>query len=143
MLEDEDERIARFSDCLKCLPVSMPLLHERTAQKFISLYLEAIEASTELELICLDHDLFVVNEGDPDPGDGRDVARFLAEHKPTCPILIHSTNSAAADSMLYTLLDAGWKADRIAPLGADWIESYWFPYMRTFLGLDKPKESDG
>jgi hypothetical protein len=29
--------------------------------------------------------------------------------------------------MLFSLRDAGWTVERIAPLGDDWIENYWYP----------------
>jgi hypothetical protein len=128
MLEDDRDRIERFSRVLGSAAIQF--LYLRTAHDFIQAY-ESI--GTVPELISLDHDLFVDHEDEPDPGDGRDVAKFLALHKPISPILIHSTNAIAADSMLYTLEDAGWTVDRIAPIGDDWIESYWFPTALTLI----------
>ncbi len=29
--------------------------------------------------------------------------------------------------MKYAMRDAGWTVERIAPIGDDWIESYWYP----------------
>lgn len=122
MLEDDRDRIDRFTRILS--GASIQLLHYRTATDFIQAYGTLQIAPT---LIALDHDLFVDHHDDPDPGDGRDVASFLARKKPIAPVLIHSTNAVAADSMLYTLHETGWTVDRIAPIGEDWIESYWFP----------------
>lgn len=99
--------------------------------KYYQLRVTRVQAYGTLQvaptLIALDHDLFVDHDDDPDPGDGREVASFLARMKPIAPVLIHSTNAVAADSMLYTLQESGWTVDRIAPIGEDWIESYWFP----------------
>ncbi len=122
MLEDDLDRIARFKAVLSSRQISYE--HARTAHGFIRLYQAQVQAPI---LIGLDHDLFADNDDDPDPGDGRDVASFLATQVPLAPILIHSTNADAADSMLYTLTDAGWRVDRIAPIGHDWIEAYWLP----------------
>lgn len=122
MLEDDRDRIERFSRVLASVAIEFD--YHRTSHAFIRAY-ESLNAVPNL--ISLDHDLFVDLDGDPDPGDGRDVAQFLASQKPLSPILIHSTNAIAADSMLYTLQDDGWTVDRIAPIGDDWIESYWFP----------------
>jgi len=128
MLEDDRDRIERF-DCVLG-SVAIQLTYFRTAHDFIRAY----ESLTIVpKLISLDHDLFVDHDNDPDPGDGRDVAKFLALHKPISPILIHSTNAIAADSMLFTLQDAGWTVDRIAPIGDDWIESYWFPTAMNMI----------
>ena len=76
---------------------------------------------------------FVWADDEPDPGDGRDVAEFLAGQTPCCPVLIHSTNGPAADSMYFTLDDAGWTVDKIAPFGEDWIEAYWRPTVVPLL----------
>jgi hypothetical protein len=128
MLEDDRDRIERFACVLGS--VAIQLTYFRTAHDFIRAY----ESLTIVpKLISLDHDLFVDHDNDPDPGDGRDVAKFLALHKPISPILIHSTNAIAADSMLFTLQDAGWTVDRIAPIGDDWIESYWFPTAMNMI----------
>lgn len=128
MLEDDRDRIERFACVLGS--VAIQLTYFRTAHDFIRAY----EWLTIVpKLISLDHDLFVDHDNDPDPGDGRDVAKFLALHKPISPILIHSTNAIAADSMLFTLQDAGWTVDRIAPIGDDWIESYWFPTAMNMI----------
>lgn len=122
MLEDDLDRIARFTTVLAAKQIYYE--YARTAQDFIRLFQRQTGAPM---LIGLDHDLFADNDGDPDPGDGRDVAAFLATQLPLAPVLIHSTNAVAADSMLYTLADAGWIVDRIAPIGHDWIETYWAP----------------
>lgn len=128
MLEDDRERIVRFTKVLG--EMNIALAYARTASDFIRLYRARAEAPV---LIGLDHDLFVDNVGDPDPGDGRDVAAFLASEQPVAPILIHSTNADAADSMLFTLADAGWSVERIAPIGHDWIESYWLPTVMDMI----------
>ena len=86
--KDDQERIARFK--LVLATTGLTLTCSRTAQDFIRQY----QAQTEVpKLIALDHDLFTDNENDPGPGDGRDVAAFLATQSPIAPILIHSTNA--------------------------------------------------
>lgn len=132
MLEDDRDRLTRFATMLSEHPSGIQLLHWRTAHDFISNFatLPSIPG-----LIALDHDLFVDNPNDPDPGDGRDVSTFLAQQKPTSPILIHSSNSVAADSMLFALRDSGWRAERISPIGDDWIEADWFPIVVKMMAL--------
>ena len=124
MLEDDHERIGRFKAILARHHPSAMLMVARTAPDFQSTYklLEDIP-----DLICLDHDLFTDSPGDPDPGAGRDVSAFLIQQPANCPVLIHSTNAPAANSMLFSLRDAGWTAERIAPIGDDWIEADWYP----------------
>jgi hypothetical protein len=124
MLEDDLDRITRFRVVVAEHYPAATLTIYRTAPDFIEGYRRLNRVP---DLICLDHDLFTDSPDDPDPGDGRDVSAFLVTCQPTAPVLIHSTNAVAADSMLYSMRDHGWNVDRIAPLGEDWIESYWFP----------------
>ena len=124
MLEDDLDRIRRFSAVVVRHHPDANLTVARTAPDFISAYWSLTETP---DLICLDHDLFTDSPDDPDPGDGRDVSAFLITRLAKCPALIHSTNAHAADSMMFSMRDAGWNVDRIAPIGDDWIESDWYP----------------
>ena len=70
-----------------------------------------LEARQHLvDLISLDHDLDSVDRDESprrDHGCGRGVADYLAEQLPTCPIIIHTSNSIAGDGMYfggYTML---------------------------------------
>lgn len=134
MLEDDAERLLRFASLIADKHPQVTFLHWRTAPAFIGGY-QSLRIKPHL--ISLDHDLFVEEPDEPDPGDGRDVAKFLAEQEPICPILIHSSNSIAADSMQFTLEESGWKVRKIAPLGEDWIESYWYSIAKRWLGPKK------
>ena len=124
MLEDDHDRIRRFTSIIATHHPEAEIQNSRTAPEFIAAYKRL---STDPDLICLDHDLFTDSPDDPDPGDGRDVSRFLTTQTPICPALIHSTNSVAADSMLYSMRDAGWTIKRMSPIVEDWIEEYWYP----------------
>lgn len=125
MLEDDRDRIDRFS---AILANRATLLYWRTADAFIDAYSHLPQIP---QLIALDHDLFVDSVGDPDPGDGREVAKYLATQTPIVPVLIHSTNWIAAESMLSTLREAAWNVERIAPIGEDWIEADWYPMVNA------------
>lgn len=131
MLEDDLERIERFTAVLSQRVENLEPSVSRTSHQFIAAY---VELTQKPHLIALDHDLFTDSPNEPDPGDGRDVAAFLAMQTAVCPVLIHTTNAPAGDSMLFTLREHGWTADRIAPLGHDWIEAYWYPYAMRMLG---------
>ena len=89
-------------------------------------------------LICLDHDLGSERRlagGLFDPGTGRDVADYLAVHSPTCPVLIHTTNSLAVPGMELVLSDAGWTCSRVVPYGdLQWINELWIDRVRHLLG---------
>ena len=124
MLEDDADRIERFQKIVARHCFEIRLTNTRTAPSFIKQYKSL---TTIPDLICLDHDLMPESDDDPDPGDGRDVSNFLNTCFPSSPVLIHSTNAPAADSMMFSMREHGWFVNRISPIGEDWIESYWFP----------------
>jgi len=131
MLEDDLDRIERFRSIVARHRKPIFLDISRTAPEFIARYMGI---SVTPDLICLDHDLMPNSCDDPDPGDGRDVSNFLNHCFPASPVLIHSTNSPAADSMMFSMREHGWFVDRISPIGEDWIESYWFPSALEMVG---------
>ena len=124
MLEDEHDRIRRFAAIISRHHPAAQIVNSRTAPDFIAAW-QQLDATPDL--ICLDHDLFTDTPEEPDPGDGRDVSHFLCAQPPLCPALIHSTNSIAAESMLYSMRDAGWTVQRLLPIGEHWIEEDWYP----------------
>lgn len=89
----------------------------------------------ELLLISLDHDLEPIDGSTGEgPGTGRDVADCLAERRPRCPVIIHTTNAPAAVGMQAVLADAGWTTIRVAPYDAErWIRESWFRAARNAI----------
>jgi ADP-ribosylglycohydrolase len=69
-----------------------------------------------------------------DPGTGLDVACFLGDFLPVCPVLLHSSNTDRVYSMHNELRFAGWMVDRIGPLGNGWIGTSWLRRVRELLG---------
>jgi hypothetical protein len=66
-----------------------------------------------------------------DPGTGLEVANYLAQQRPVCPVIIHSTNTRAAIAMERALADAGWSVTRVPPYGdLDWVREAWLPAAR-------------
>ena len=130
MLEDESDRLQRFESVLLSHDYPVEFVHRRTAPDFIDIFHLLHKSPT---LICLDHDLFTDSPDDPDPGDGRDVTSFLTQQTPCCPVLIHSSNAPAATSMFFALEGSNWNVERIAPIGEDWIESYWWHHAKPHL----------
>jgi CheY-like chemotaxis protein len=80
---------------------------------------------SETALISLEHDL--------DHGTGLDVAKFLAERPPVCPVIVHSANTDRSFSMCNELRFADWKVDRVGPIGEKWADKYWAKMAREFL----------
>jgi ADP-ribosylglycohydrolase len=130
ILEDNEERIAGFRRAVAMLGAEYELNIWRDAFSMIS---ECGAHFPSAALISLDHDLNPLPHAVSDPGTGLDVARFLGDFVPVCPVLIHSSNTDRAYSMHNELRFAGWDADRVGPLGADWIETSWLTSARKVL----------
>lgn len=118
VLEDNDERIAAFQTAVESLAPPTRLRFWRDAPGFLA---EAEGYFDSAAIISLDHDLIPVPGAKADPGTGLDVARFLADYLPVCPVLIHSSNTDRAWSMYNELRFAGWNAERLGP----WIDTQW------------------
>ena len=89
-----------------------------------------------VSLISLDHDLDFLPGPEKliDPGDGRDVAQFLATQKPCCPVIVHTSNNEGAFSMMFTLQDAGWRAERVLPENdLEWVKSRWIETVARLI----------
>ena len=85
MLEDDRERIERFTAVLKAVAPSTPLVIWRSAKIMVR---EVEPFLTSARLISLDHDLEPWEGDMEDPGDGIEVAKFLAERSPRVPLLV-------------------------------------------------------
>ncbi|MDB5340970.1 MAG: hypothetical protein JWN70_6589 [Planctomycetaceae bacterium] len=129
MLEDEAERLERFSAVLGELAPRLPLKTWRNAHAMIR---EAGPFLASATMISLDHDL-EPEEGCSDPGDGYLVAQWLTSQPIVRPIIIHSSNTERALWMAGEFELAGWKHWRVGPLGDDWVEVDWRHAVRRIL----------
>jgi CheY-like chemotaxis protein len=134
VLEDNVERQAVIRSCL----ADRFYMYEHhffddacEANAFLHQYL------AETIAISLDHDLEMKMASDGrcvDPGNGRQVADFLATQMPVCPIIVHTTNGDAAVQMLATLKRSNWRVRRVLPFDdMNWIPSTWFPALRRAI----------
>lgn len=130
ILEDNDERIATFQKTVTALGDGFELRVWRDAPSMIA---ECEPFFPTTVLISLDHDLNPMPGATVDPGTGVDVARFLGDFMPVCPVLIHSSNTDRVYSMHNELRFAGWMAERVGPIGTDWIEISWLRNARRLL----------
>jgi hypothetical protein len=116
ILEDNDERIAGFQKAMAEIGGGFELKIWRDAHSMIA---ECAEFFPTAWVICLDHDLNPQPGATTDPGTGLDVAPFLADFLPVCPVLIHSSNTDRVYSMHNEFRFAGWVVDRVGPLAAN------------------------
>jgi ADP-ribosylglycohydrolase len=131
ILEDNDDRIKAFQKTVATLKDGFELKVWHDAPSIIA---ECEAFFPTAALISLDHDLNPLPGAVVDPGTGVDVARFLGDFLPVCPVLIHSSNTDRVYSMHNELRFAGWTVDRVGPLGTDWIETSWLHTARQLLG---------
>jgi hypothetical protein len=96
ILEDDSRRVAAMQSCLQRLyPWSDVVLFDGAPEMICWLKMHLADSV----LICLDHDLGanrIIDGNLQDPGTGRDVADYLSDQKPCCPVIIHSSNMMAA-----------------------------------------------
>ena len=130
ILEDSQDRIAGFERAIAGLGDDFELKLWRDAPSMMA---ECEQYFPSAALISLDYHLNRQPGAAADPGTGLDVVRFLADFLPVCPALIHTSNTNCAWSMHNEFRFAGWIADRIEPLGRDWIEAKWFRRARELL----------
>lgn len=130
ILEDNDERIADFTKAVEHLGNGYELKLWRDAH---SMRAECEAFFNSVALISLDHDLNAAPGSTGDPGTGLDVACFLADFLPVCPVLLHSSNTDRVYSMHNELRFAGWMVDRVGPLGNGWIGTSWLRRVRELL----------
>ena len=130
ILEDNEERIADFEKAVERLGGGYDLKLWRDTH---SMRAECEKCFSTAALISLDHDLNPVPGTTADLGTGLDVARFLGDFLPVCPVLIHSSNTDRVYSMHNELRFAGWTVDRVGPLGTDWIQTSWLRRTRELL----------
>ncbi|MDD4871904.1 MAG: response regulator [Kiritimatiellae bacterium] len=132
ILEDNEERIAAFR--VACAALSAEAIVWRNAHRMVEDIGQQLAAA---DVISLDHDLN--DDVGEDAGCGMDVARELARHKPTCPILMHTSNTTASWSMLSELRLGGWEVSRVPPvtMGTAWIKDDWVPAVRRIIETTK------
>jgi hypothetical protein len=134
VLEDNADRVRSMRACLADR-FPMYELHFFGSARGMIEFLE--RHLSETLVVALDHDLELEsapNGSLVDPGTGRDVANFLAEQPPVCPIILHSTNTAAMAGMELVLKDAGWQTVRVVPFDdLSWIPTDWLRAMRRAI----------
>lgn len=130
ILEDNEERAVAFEKTVAAMGDDFVAKLWRDAHSMLK---ECEQFFPSAALISLDHDLNPMPGVTTDPGTGVDVAKILAECRPVCPVIIHSTNADRAYSMHNELRFADWIAERVGPIGNDWIETIWLRKAREFL----------
>jgi len=130
ILEDEEQRIAKFLFAVQKLAKNLEVHIWREAPLMIAECRPFLETC---QLISLDHDLNPVAGVSRDPGTGLDVARFLAEARPNCPIIIHTSNVEARWSMHNEFRFVNIHAEIVGPIGDNWIDESWLPRATSLL----------
>ena len=133
ILEDNGGRIAQMQACLAEALPGIPSVFFANAREMISWLQQHLG---EVLLISLDHDLPLLdaNRRPIDSGDGRMVADFLASKPPTCPVIVHSSNTECAPGMSFALKEKKWPTVRIVPYEDQaWIRDAWKPQILRWV----------
>jgi hypothetical protein len=145
ILEDNIDRQAAMRRCIadRFYTFETHFFDESAAMiRFLAAHLKDTIA------ISLDNDLEFKPGPDGrmiDSGSGVDVVEFLKHHEPSCQVIIHTTNTNAAETSIEMLKDAGWTTRRVIPFDdMAWIDSNWFfAVRRALVGpiTNKPKRN--
>ena len=142
ILEDNEDRKALMQSCL----ADRFFMYETRVFDNPAAMIDFLRVNlSETIVICLDHDL-ELKPGPSgryiDPGSGREVADYLARQQPVCPVVIHTTNVAAAVGMEMVLRESGWTTRRVVPFeDLDWIPREWLRTVRrAILEMARPAE---
>jgi hypothetical protein len=134
ILEDNVDRQAVMRRCLadRFYTFDAHFFDESSAMiQFLELNLQ------ETLAISLDNDLELKPGPDGrlmDPGSGVEVAEYLAGKPAVCPVVIHTTNTRAAELMNSALAAGGWRTRRVVPFDdMNWIESTWLVAIRRAI----------
>jgi hypothetical protein len=136
ILEDNNERIRAFESAIASLSSEFVLRTWRDAPTMIA---ECGDCLEDACLISLDHDLVAIESSRADPGSGLEVAEFLSARRPSCPVILHTSNHERRWSMHNAFRLAGWDVEIVAPIGDDWIRSSWLPRAKTLIHYDVDK----
>ena len=135
ILDDTAARVTEMRAVLGVLLPSFDVVAFDNAPDFID-WLPA--GLGEASIISLDHDLGPTrvrsDGGRVDPGIGRDAADVLALYPPTCPVIVHSSNSLAVPGMLRVLRESGWPCSAVMPTDdLRWIPTAWKEELEWYL----------
>jgi ADP-ribosylglycohydrolase len=133
LLEDNEERIANFRNAVSHLGDGYELTVWRDAH---SMRAECESLFPTAALFSLDHDLLPPAGTMGDPGTGLDIAKFLGDFLPVCPVLLHSSNTDRVYLMFNELRFAGWTVeilDRAGLPGNNWVHGSWLQSVRRLL----------
>jgi hypothetical protein len=139
ILEDNTVLQEAFRDVLAERFPMFELCFAVTSGECVRLIDEAIE---RIVLVVLDNDLDVLRTSfgkDIEPGDGIQVAEFLARRKPRFPIVVHTTNGEARSRIEELLVATGWAVTTVVPYGGqEWIPREWFRAVRNAIVESAP-----
>jgi CheY-like chemotaxis protein len=134
ILEDNQDRRTAMQECLADRLYSYESVFFSAPQPMLCYLREHLR---EAICISLDHDMDIVEDAEGrrmDPGTGREIADYLVTQSPQCPVVIHSTNTIAAESMEAALKESGWTVYRVAPWGdLAWVRAAWFRTVRRAI----------
>ncbi len=130
LLEDDADRVRGFESAVAQLGSVSRLRTWRDAHRMTA---ECHEVLADAALISLDHDLNKETPESPDPGDGVEVASFLARLPCLCPVILHTSNTDRVWSMHNEFRFGGWDTEHVMPFGTEWIKQSWLPVARKLL----------
>lgn len=130
VLEDNADRIEVMKSWLE----DRYYMYEHYFSDTPSEFIQTLQVNTDRILIAsLDHDLFE-RVGGENGFTGMMVVDYLKDVVPQFPVIIHSSNSHAAETMIDKLRSSHWQVARVIPFDdTSWIGDEWYPTLRRFI----------
>jgi ADP-ribosylglycohydrolase len=138
LLEHKPQRVAEGQAALTALGLEVQLLPWDQAAIMIR---EAPDHLASAALISLDYDLLKPRRAVAAPGNGLEVAKWLAGYPPLCPVLVHATAPESSLAMQNTLNEAGWRVEHLVLEKEEaWSAQAWAARVRGLLALPSAAE---
>jgi ADP-ribosylglycohydrolase len=130
ILEDNPARVALLRHAISQLGSEFTV---KVWNSVPSMRAECESYFSDTALITLDHDLNPEPGATADPGTGVEIAQFLGDFMPVCPVIVHSQNTERVWSMFNELRFAGWIVQQAGGMGTDWSEAAWLRCARDMI----------
>lgn len=139
ILEDDPGRTTAMRSALNAINVRAAAFFDNAPDMLVWLRTRLADVG----LLSLDHDLGPnrIRNGEPfDPGCGQDLTAYLKTQRPSCPVIIHSSNFHAVRCMQEVLSESGWSHVYTPPYqDLEWVAGAWLSQVRRLL----PQAGDG
>lgn len=135
ILEDDEDRVEAMGGALEELGLIHRTFFFDNAPEMIAWLEENLDRVSVISLGRVLRATRVREVGPSHPGEGGDVAAWLAQRASACPVLLHTLDPKGRDGMHAALKAAGWTVDSVTPDNdLEWVRRAWIQRVRELFG---------